>query len=187
MLGISQPSHSEDGGICWNGVLLDITKNKKVEEELARTTEQLELTGEMAKIGGWELDLKSNKMIFSRTARLINEVDPNVELSLADAFAMIDTDDRVAHQVAVESSLISGVPWDRELRMTTAKGRPIWVRVQGVPVMENGRVVKLHGTFQDITEKNQAEEEKKKLQAQLHHAQKMEAIVRCNPRKKVKF
>ena len=42
--------------------------------------------------------------------------------------------------------------------------------------MENGRVVKLHGTFQDITEKNQAEEEKKKLQAQLHHAQKMEAI-----------
>ena len=91
LLGISQPSHSEDGGICWNGVLLDITKNKKVEEELARTTEQLELTGEMAKIGGWELDLKSNKMIFSRTARLINEVDPNVELSLADAFAMIDT------------------------------------------------------------------------------------------------
>jgi signal transduction histidine kinase/CheY-like chemotaxis protein len=39
--------------------------------------------------------------------------------------------------------------------MVTAKGRPIWARAQGTPVMENGRPIKLIGAIQDITARKQ--------------------------------
>ncbi|NJM06474.1 response regulator [Candidatus Gracilibacteria bacterium] len=44
-----------------------------------------------------------------------------------------------------------GTPWDLELPLMTARGRAIWVRVQGQAVRRGDRVVCLRGTFQDIT------------------------------------
>ena len=39
----------------------------------------------------------------------------------------------------------------------TAKGNDKWVRSIGIPVIKNGKVIKVYGTFQDITERKKAE------------------------------
>ncbi len=139
-------------------VFSDVSEKYRVEKTLAKTTSLLAHTAELAKVGSWELDLETMKMAFSREALLINEVDPQVEITLTQAFDMIHPDDRAAHQVAVEASIHTGAPWDRELRITTAKGRPIWIRSQCLVEMKQGKAVKLGGYFQDITERKRSEQ-----------------------------
>jgi diguanylate cyclase (GGDEF)-like protein/PAS domain S-box-containing protein len=142
------------------GVVLvfnDISEQYRAQAALAKTTALLKQTAELAKIGSWELDLVTHAMSFSREAYLLNEVDPEVGLTLAQATDMIHPDDRADHMAAVEASILSGKPWDRELRMITAKGRLIWIRSQCVVMMNQGKATKLHGTFQDITEHKQAD------------------------------
>jgi C4-dicarboxylate-specific signal transduction histidine kinase len=58
----------------------------------------------------------------------------------------------------VKKALEDGIPYDLEAPFITAKNRRIWVRVQGFPVMLDGKVVKLQGTFQDISERKRSEE-----------------------------
>ena len=47
--------------------------------------------------------------------------------------------------------------YDLEVRLVSAKGVPKWVRTSGRPVMEGGRVVKVQGALQDITERKHME------------------------------
>jgi PAS domain S-box-containing protein len=65
---------------------------------------------------------------------------------------------RAAVQAAFQAGLDHGTPWDLELPLQTAKGRAIWVRSQGTAVMEAGRVIRLLGAIQDITERKRTEE-----------------------------
>jgi two-component system, cell cycle sensor histidine kinase and response regulator CckA len=57
-----------------------------------------------------------------------------------------------------------------------ADGHPILLEVYEYPIMENGKVAGLQGVAHDITERKQAEEEKRILKERLQMAEKMEAI-----------
>ena len=58
---------------------------------------------------------------------------------------------RQSIEQAVQQALSNGIAYDLELPMFTAKGRRIWVRALCEPQVEDGRVVRLSGAFQDIT------------------------------------
>jgi PAS domain S-box-containing protein len=49
--GTSQPNRMDDGGICWNGFILDITERKQAEEEKRILTAQLQQAQKMEAIG----------------------------------------------------------------------------------------------------------------------------------------
>jgi PAS domain S-box-containing protein len=65
--------------------------------------------------------------------------------------------------------LLSGWNDVREYRLLTKSGAIRWVRTSGRPILKGGRFIGLRAVFADITEAKQ-------LQAQLQHAQRMEAI-----------
>jgi len=70
-----------------------------------------------------------------------------------------------------------GERFKSEYRMLAKDGRVVWFRDEGVIVREDeGRPLYLQGVILDITERKQVEEEKDRLEAQLRHAQKMEAV-----------
>lgn len=71
----------------------------------------------------------------------------------------------------------SGEPTEIFKHMTGAEGKEYWFQAIKVPQFDNdGNVIGLVGIARDITERKRAEEEKKKLEAQLRQAQRMEAI-----------
>lgn len=104
-------------------------------------------------VGGWELCMSSNELTWTDKTREIHEVPddyvPTVDLALA--FYPPDSRSEVASQI--EQALEKKAGWDLEVPFTTAKGRDIWVRAVGRPVLENGDVTRLIGAFQDITDR----------------------------------
>ena len=158
------PIKGPDGHIV--GVVLvfsDVTEAHRVQATLQTTAELLERTGEMAKIGGWALDLRSMNLIWTLETCRIHEHDPAVPITLDQAIEYYAPEARASISSAVQAGIDHGAPWDLELPLRTEKGRNIWVRAQGVAIMEQGRAVKLLGAFQDISQHRQDVEEIRRL------------------------
>ncbi len=139
-------------------VVTQITARRETEAQLAAATELLERTGEMAKVGGWELNLRTGSATYSREIARLVEVDfTDLVSELSQAQQYYPPEAWLVLQAALEAAMAHGTPYDLELPLITAKGRHLWVRVQGFPVVEDGTVTKLRGTFQDITERKESE------------------------------
>ena len=63
-----------------------------------------------------------------------------------------------------KEAMENGEPYNQEWMVTTAKGNKKWVNAVCNPKMENGKVVAISGSFQDITSKKIAEEHLKKIE-----------------------
>ncbi len=139
--------------------------------ELARMTELLERSGELAKIGGWQLHLPSMKLDWTLETFRISDLERTAEPSLADAINLFAPEARPVIAAAVQSAIDTGTPYDLELPIITAKGRHRWVQTQGFAEMKDGKAVRLFGTYQDITARKEASAEllaaKSRLEATL--------------------
>ena len=144
-------------------VFSDVSEAYRVQATLETTAELLERTGEMAKIGGWALDLRNMNLIWTVETCRIHEHDPAVPMTLEQAIQFYAPQARASIRSAVQAGIDHGTSWDLELPLQTEKGRDIWVRAQGVAVMEEGRAVKLLGAFQDITQHRHDVEEIRRL------------------------
>ncbi|QDL52979.1 PAS domain-containing protein [Rhodoferax aquaticus] len=132
--------------------------------DLQLNSELLERTAAMAKVGGWELDLTTFVVTYSKETARIHEVDyPYVPPKLSQGNEYYPPQAWPTVEAAVKQAIEFGTPYELETPFITAKGRHIWVRVQGFAVQEGGKTTKLQGTFQDITERVYAEEEKRAM------------------------
>ncbi|MEP6738797.1 MAG: diguanylate cyclase [Caldimonas sp.] len=158
---------SYDMPVRMAGTHMDLTRRKRIEAQIERSAEMLRRTGELANIGGWELDLATMRVSWTEQVFRIHELEPGAMLHLEDAISYYAPEGRPLIQAAVETSARDGTPWDLELPFVTAKGNPRWVRAQGVAVFEDGKPVRLMGAFQDITEKKTVALELHRLNEQL--------------------
>ena len=138
-------------------MLEDLTYRRKAEQALQKRETLLKETQQMAKLGGWELDLATSKVTWTDEVYRIHEVAFDFEPALDNALAFYHPQDRPVLEHAIQQSVESGKPWDLELRFITATGKRLWVRAIGRAECQSGKVVRLSGTFQDITERKHAE------------------------------
>lgn len=150
---------------------------KSALKSLEAATKFLEKTGEMAKVGGWELDLNSGQVYMTRQTQVIHEIDDcYVPPKYSTGGEWYPPEAWPTVQSAVQAAIEHGESYDLEVPFITAKGRRIWVRVQGFPIKEDGKVKLLRGTFQDITKQKIDEEELAKMNLKLVQSSKLASL-----------
>lgn len=137
------------------GIARDITEIAKTRSDLEFVTDIFNRTSTLAKVGGWQLNLKTNEIYWTKQVYQIHELDEEKLPPLEKALSFYTADSRQILEAAISKSIETGKPWDLELQFVTAKGRQIWVRTQGAPIYENGEISRLIGTFQDISSPKQ--------------------------------
>ncbi|WP_286814810.1 MULTISPECIES: PAS domain-containing protein [unclassified Maribacter] len=142
------PIENDVGKIDCVVIFLDDITIYKKEIELLHKAE------EVARIGCWELDLKTSMVYWTKTTKDIHEVNEDFEPNLEDG---INFYKKGIHREnitnLVSTAIAEGKSFDTELIIVTATGKEVWVCAKGEVEMLNGKAVKLVGTFQDIDER----------------------------------
>jgi PAS domain S-box-containing protein len=168
------PIRQADGTIT--GVVLvfrDNTEKKRAENALRRDEPFLLQTGHIAKVGGWEFDPVTGQGHWSEEVARIHDLEPDTQPTKESGVAFYHGESRARIEAAVQLAIEYGTPYDLELEIVSAKGAHKWIRTICQPLVENGKVVRVCGALQDITERRQAEaalrEGRERLQRILDH------------------
>jgi PAS domain S-box-containing protein len=134
----------------------DITSSKRIEEDLKSNYSLLRTAGRTAKFGGWKLNLSRKKVTWSDEVAAIHEMPAGYSPSLEEGINYYAPEWRDTITNAIKSCAETGIPFDEELELITAKGNRIWVRAIGEAVRDKtGNIVKIRGSFQDISQQRE--------------------------------
>lgn len=134
---------------------------------LQEKDELLTTVGGMAKVGGWEFHVNTGKGSWTPEVAKIHDMDPTAAINVEIGLSFYQGESRHKIEDAIREAVEQARPYDLELEMTSAKGELKWVRTIGQPVMDNGQVIKVRGSLQDISEHKRAAEEIRHLNADL--------------------
>ncbi len=176
------PINRPDGKLCWIytkgnirtdndgtpthmfGVIQDITERKLAENALAESESRLKEAQSIAKIGSWDMDAQTGEGYWSDELYLLLGYKPGEKPATYSLFREHVHPDDIANfenQISEYTSRVKQV--DEIFRFVTARDEIRTARSIGKVVFdEKGNPKRTWGTFQDITERKQAEEALKK-------------------------
>jgi PAS domain S-box-containing protein len=139
--------------------VLDITERKQAEEELLKSKALLSDTERTGKIGGWEFNAETLTQTWTDETFRILEIDSTKgEPKVPEGLEFITPVFRPLAEQAIRRAIEYGEPYDQEREVITAKGNKRWVHSVAKAHQEQGKTKRISGSFQDITERKQAEE-----------------------------
>ena len=132
----------------------------------------------LAGLGSWEWDPATDTVTWSEGLYRLAERDPSGRAaSYADHPKLFTAESWARLQSAVEEALESGRQYELDLEMVLPGGRTRWVLARGESLHDaEGRVEKLRGTVQDITERRNAEQALSTLGRRLIESQEAERV-----------
>ena len=135
----------------------NITERKRAEEELREREELLNVMGRTARVGGWDFDTVTGEGHWTEEVARIHDLAPATQPNKELGLSFYSSEPKPQIAAAIQDAIDHATSYDLELEIISAAGVHKWVRTIGHPVVENGRVVKLRGSFQDITDRKLAE------------------------------
>lgn len=166
------------------GVGTDVSDRMKAEQNLRDSKSILTRAQQIAHVGSWEYEYKSDKMKCSdETFRIFGFQPDAVVPSLALFYGMVHTDDSPLLYENIAAVLKSRIPLSIDLRILLPNGDERVIHEQAeVTYNELGEAEKWLGTVHDITQRKKTEDELNRSLEQLHQLSKHIEQARENER-----
>jgi len=158
---------------------LDITERKATDEALRASARRLQLATAAGRMGVWDLDLASGELIwddqmFELYGLSRDACNPSHEYWLRN---VLHPEDRPAVEDSVRAALAGEAPLYLEFRARIPDGSTRYFKSHAMVLRDpEGRPIRMIGIIRDRTEQEEAERERRRLQAELYQAEKLESI-----------
>ena len=112
----------------------------------------------LAKIGSFELDVATRQLTWTEQQFRNFGIEPAASVDRALVVTRVHPDDVARHEAVVRRAIARGEAFEIDYRVVHPDGRVLHLHTIGRPVFDDaGRVVRLVGTSQDVTERRQLE------------------------------
>ncbi len=154
----------------------NVTARKITEDKLRQNEVLLSESQRIAKIGSWEWNIKTNELKWTLEHYALYGVDPslgNITYEIAELLRHPDDTEHVHKNLA--ATLKDNKPLDFVHRLIV-NGNVKVLHVKGERVMQNGELLMLRGTSQDITHISHIQQQMIKKNHQLEEAQHIASL-----------
>ena len=150
----------------------EVEKGRISQEALARSEADLKMVQEVAVVGGWSLDLRTNKLTWTDGVYEVFGLPRGTPLDYEKFLSLVYPDD-VEYVNRSWNDALKGARYDIEHRILV-DGAVKWVREKArVEFSDSGTPLRGLGIVQDITGRKQAEQEQYILRRQLTHVSRL--------------
>jgi PAS domain S-box-containing protein len=151
------------------GAVTDITADAQLQSQLRSTLQLLDRTGQIAGVGGWDIDLRTRQVRWSAQTYRIYERPLDWPLSIDDGVQHYAPESQPVIAALVDRAIRLGEPFDTELGFITATGRQLRVRAVGDVERQGDVPVRLFGALKDVTVQRAAADALQASREQLRH------------------
>ncbi len=166
-----------DDGRGVGAVVVEITERVLAEKALRNSQRRLQEAQQLAKLGNWEFQLKSDLTLdtaypeFSRELRNIYQLDAEAKSNLTDLLQQHPRSDRQLLSNAFEFLISDGIPFSLDVQLFESEQQRLTVNIMGQAIRDvEERIIKFYGTVMDITERKAIEQELERRNAALEEA-----------------
>ena len=142
-------------------IIEDNQQRKETEAALRRNEGILRESQRLAKIGNWRWRITDDHHFWSPEIYRIYGRDPALPPAVYPEVRKYFTQEgwRTIAQ-SVERCLHDGLPYECDAGVINEQGEPVWIIARGAALRgDDGAIVELYGTVQDITERKQTEQQ----------------------------
>ncbi|KJD33622.1 hypothetical protein PK35_07255 [Tamlana nanhaiensis] len=163
-----------------NGTTQDVTKQKKLSEEITEKNDMLSFAENIALLGNWQWNVQTNSVVWSQGFNNIMEIDKPIDNPTFEYYFenFIHPDDKLRFAEYVQE-VITKKYFDEsiEVKVVTAKGKTKIISVIGeVIIDENNEVLILKGAAQDVTKQKLNEIELREKNRMLSYSENLATI-----------
>lgn len=150
-------AHFRDGAgkiIRSVGMIHDITEYKNAEKELKESKDKLNIALEIANLGVWEWDVRTDDVFFDSRSEKIFGLEPGtVNLTFNDFENFLNEEDISHFKKTISNALIEDLQFETIFRIRTQQNADKYINAKAVAEKgPSGELSKLKGVFLDITE-----------------------------------
>ncbi|MBC1220117.1 EAL domain-containing protein [Nostoc sp. UCD121] len=171
----STPRQLQDGRVVWDGLVVDVTDLKCTEETLRKSEALLEESQRVARLGNWEFDIATSKITWSKQLFDLFNRDPALlEPNYQENLQLYCPEDAGKLAQATERAMSTGESYKLILRASPTYGFTTYI--EGIGHAEfnaDGKVIRLYGTTQDVTERQAALNERKQADEELRRSERL--------------
>ncbi|MCI3133590.1 ATP-binding protein [Phenylobacterium aquaticum] len=142
----------------FSGLMIESAPRIHLQEQLKAAAASLSSAAQLARLGGWEADLRRQVIRWSPELKtLLGRPEPVEPISKSLEIYPDETRDGITDLLT--KAIAAGERIEFEAPVLTGSGEQIWLRVIGELELVNGRCVAVRGASQDVTAQRQANAE----------------------------
>jgi two-component system, sensor histidine kinase and response regulator len=135
------------------GLVRDITERKEHEKALRKSKDALARTGRIARVGGWEIDLVTDTLLWSAETLHLVGLPPDMQPTMEEGINLYQLEARPIIKTALANAISDHEGFALDLPLIRGDGQLIWGRVTASVECRDSKPVRMVGAFQDVTDR----------------------------------